>query len=330
LDGFHFASPEYLWALLVVPAFLLFAALLRRRRARYTVAFTNVDVVADVLARRRGVLPRRKLAVVLFALGLAALALALAQPVVRLPNPTRTTSVILLVDVSQSMEALDVSPSRLQAAVTAMHDFVHAVPAGDQVGLVTFSDKVETLVDPTTEHAAVESRLDTLSPQGGTALGEGVVAAVKLLVSSLGAQGIGRTAGQGLPAAIVLESDGEQNRGTVSPYQATQVAAAAGIPIYGVALGKHGSFITQGSGFYALKIPVPPSPATVGLLARGTGGKAYSATNAQSLDSIYRHLGQSIGRSSEPTHITSWFELAAAVFFVGGLWSARRYGGALP
>jgi Ca-activated chloride channel family protein len=330
LNGFHFASPEYLWVLLLVPAFLLFASVLRRRRARFTVTFTNVDVVADVVARRRRVLPRRKLALVLFTLALAVLALGLAQPVVRLPDPTRTTSVLLLVDVSESMRALDVSPTRLQAAVRAMHDFVQAVPARDRVGLVTFSDKVETLVDPTTDHAAVDSRLDTLSPQGGTALGEGVEAAVRLLVSSIVAQGIRRTPGRDLPAAIVLESDGAQNRGSVTPYQAAQVAAAAGIPIYGVALGKREAFITQGSGFYALKIPVPPSPSTVGLLARRTGGKAYSATNAESLDSVYRRLGASIGHSSEPTSITSWFELAAAVLVVAGLWSARRHGGALP
>jgi Ca-activated chloride channel family protein len=330
LDGFHFASPEYLWVLLVVPAFLLFAAVLRYRRPRFTVTFTNVDVVTDVVARRRKRLPRRKLAVVLLTLALAALALALAQPVVRLPDPTRTTSVVLLVDVSESMRAQDVSPTRLQAAVRAMHDFVHAVPAGDRVGLVTFSDKVETLVDPSTDHASVDSRLDTLSPQGGTALGDGVEATVRLLVSTLEGEGIRRTPGQDLPAAIVLESDGAQNRGSVSPYQASQIAAAAGIPIYGVALGRQGAFITQGSGFYALKIPVPPSPATVGLLARGTGGQAYSATNAESLDAVYRHLGASIGHSSVPTRITSWFELAAAVFVVAGLWSARRYGGALP
>jgi Ca-activated chloride channel homolog len=283
-----------------------------------------------VLARRGRHLPRRRLPYVLFSLALAALALALAQPRIVLPNAARTTTVVLLVDVSESMRAVDVHPSRLQAAINAMHDFVRVLPSQDRVGLVTFSDKVEVLSPPTTDHAAVSTRLDVLSPQGGTALGEGVESTVRLLVSTLAAQGVRKAPGQYLPAAIVLESDGAQDRGNVSPNAAAQLAASAGVRIYGVALGKQGGFIPVGQGFYELKIPVPPSPATVGLLARTSGGQAYSATNEQSLDTIYKHLGTSIGNHSQPTQITSWFEVAAALLFAGGLIAARYGGGALP
>jgi Ca-activated chloride channel family protein len=330
MDGFAFGAPGYLFLLALVPLFLLLVAVLRRRPARFTVAFTNVDVLAEVVARRRRHVPRRRLPFVLLSLALAALALALAQPRIVLPNPTRTTTVILLVDVSESMKALDVHPSRLTAAVLAMHDFVHVLPAADKVGLVTFSDKVEVLADPTTDHPEIAEKLELLTPQGGTALGEGVEAAVRLLVSSLAADGISHKPGQYLPAAIVLESDGAQNRGNVTPFRSAQLAAAAGVRIYGVALGKQGGFIPVGQGFYELKIPVPPSPATVGLLARESGGKAFSATNSTRLDTIYRQLGTTIGNQSSPTSITSWFEIAAALLFVAGLIVARVRGGALP
>ena len=330
MDGFTFGAPEYLFLLLLVPLFLLFVAVLRRRRTKFTVSFTNVDVLTEVIRRRRRQVPRRRLAFVLFCLALTALVLGLAQPRISLPDPSRTTTVIMLVDVSGSMKALDVHPSRLTAAILAMHDFLHVLPAQDKVGLVTFSDKVEVLAEPTADRPQIAEKLELLTPQGGTALGEGVEAAVRLLVSSLAADGISHKPGQYLPAAIVLESDGAQNRGNVTPFKAAQLAAAAGIRIYGVALGKQGGFIPVGQGFYELKIPVPPSPATVGLLARVTNGKAFTARNAQRLDSLYRELGTSIGSHSASTQITSWFEFAAALLFVAGLIAARLRGGALP
>lgn len=237
---------------------------------------------------------------------------------------------MLLVDVSQSMEASDVLPTRLAAAQTAMRQFVGELPASDKVGLVTFSDKVDVLDVPTTDHAAVDSGIDVLAPQGGTALGNGVAAAVRLLVSTLSAAGVHHTAGTLLPAAIVLESDGAQNRGFFNAFSAGQLARAAGIPIYGVALGKPNGYVNDGTGYFALKIPVPPDPGTVGLLARMTGGAAFAATNAASLDATYRELGLSIGRRPQLTAITSWFEIAAAMLLAAGVGIARVRGAALP
>src|SRR5271154_4817203 len=138
MDGFTFAAPNYLFLLVLVPMFLLFVAAVRRRPARVTADFTNGDGLAEVVARRRRNLPRRRLPFVLLSLALTALVFGLAQPRIVLPNPSRTTTVIMLVDVSESMRALDVHPSRLAAAILAMHGFLHVLPAGDKVGLVTF------------------------------------------------------------------------------------------------------------------------------------------------------------------------------------------------
>lgn len=329
LRHFSFGSPHALLALLVVPLLFVSVAVVRRRRARFTVAFTNLEMLADITATRH---PRWWLRppLVLIALALAMSATAFARPQLQLTASDRSATIVLLADVSQSMEAVDVRPSRLAAAVTAMNEFVSELPTNDRVGLMTFSDKVEVVVSPTTNHATVGSGLDVLSPQGGTALGAGIEAAVNIIVSTLDAAGVHHTPGQYLPAAIVLESDGAQNRGAVSPFAAAELAKAAGIRIYGVALGKRFGYIDEGSGYFALRIPVPPDPGTVGVLARVSAGEAFSATNAASLDKIYRNLGASIGRRPQLTGISSWFDVLAALLLVCGVGMARARGAALP
>ena len=281
IHHFGFSSPQYLLALLVVPALLLIAGFVRRRRSPSTVLFTNVDLLAGLTARRRNGW-RRRAPVILLALALSTTATALARPSVRLTASDRSATIVLLVDISGSMDAPDITPSRLFAAVTAMHDFLNKLPVGDKVGLISFSNKVQVLDAPTTDYATVGSGLDVLNPEAGTALGDGVAVAVKTIVSTLAAAGVNPKAGEPLPAAIVLESDGAQNRGTITPQTAGNLAKAAGIPIYGVALGTRYGQIPAGTGLLGT-IPVPPDPRTVALLARESGGQAFDATTAESL-----------------------------------------------
>jgi Ca-activated chloride channel family protein len=128
----------------------------------------------------------------------------------------------------------------------------------------------------------------------------------------------------------VLESDGAQDRGTVTPLAAAELAKEAGVRLYGVALGTRHGYITVGSGVLRETFPVPPDPGTVALLARVSGGQAYDATNALSLDTIYRRLGASIGVHRKLTDISSWFELTASLMLVAGIGATRLRGAALP
>jgi Ca-activated chloride channel homolog len=325
---FSFGAPVDLFGLVAVPLVFGFFAIVRRR-ARFTATYPNMGVLSAVVGRRgRG--RQRRASVILLALALLAAAIALGRPRVQLLSSSRTATVIMLVDVSDSMQATDVVPTRLDAAVAAMHDFLTVLPAADKVSLVTFSDSTQVVDPPTTNRTAIGSSLDALSPEGGTALGDAVETAVDLAVSTLAAQGIHHKPGQYLPAAIVLESDGAQNRGKASPFQAGNLAHAAGVRIYGIALGRRDAHIILGSGFDTLKIPVPPDPGAVGLLARGSGGQAYAAPDSGTLDNIYRHLGKTIGSRPEESEVTWWFELAAAIFLIGGVAAARLQGGALP
>jgi len=329
VSHFSFIAPGYLAALALAPLLVAFAAYIRRRRSRYGVLFTNLHLVGGATAGRH-VRWRRRVPVIVLALALTTTAAALARPKVHLTVRDASATVILLVDVSGSMAATDVAPSRIDAAVLAMHQFVDRLPKSDRVGLVTFADDVKVLNTPTTDRNAINGSLDVLSPETGTSLGDGVEAAVKLAVASATEQGVRAKPGQLLPAAVVLESDGAQNHGTATPGEAAQVAKAAGVRIYGVALGTKYGVVTSGAGLLTGSIPVPPDPGTVAMLSRTSGGQAYDATTATSLTSIYKKLGSTVGKRSEPREITSWFEIAGAVLLVAGVGAARLWGASLP
>ena len=329
LHHFGFAAPGFLFALLVVPLLVALTIAVRRRRSRYSVRFTNVDLLARVAARRGGWW-RRRLPLILLALSLACAAAALAQPRIQLVSTAPTSTIILLADTSGSMAATDVKPERIFAAVNAMRDLVSVLPASYKVGLVTVSDDVEVLDPPTTNRNAIESGLGVLTPEGGTALGAGVEAAVKLAVASLAADGVRHVPGQFLPAAIVFESDGSQDRGVVTPAVAAELAKQSGVRIYGVVLGTRHGYVTTGKGLLTQSIRATPDPGTIALLARVSGGAAYTAPTAAKLDSIYRHIGKTIGRRNDLTEITSWFEVVAALLLVAGVATARIRGAALP
>jgi Ca-activated chloride channel homolog len=323
-----FISPLFLLGLIVVPAILLFLIVMNWRRARYAIAFTNMDVLATVVEQHRSW--RRWVPVALVLLALACAATALARPRVNLSVSEENATVILLVDVSGSMRANDVEPSRLDAAVDAMRAFLVHVPKNVKVGLVAFSSSPEVLAEPTTDRTTISDGLGFLAPEAGTALGDGLAMATKLAVTSLAKQGVHKEVGKNLPAAIVLESDGAQNRGTVTPLQAAQYAKKQGVRVYGVALGTPNGKVEFGFGLYTNSIPVPPDPATVRAVSRITGGQSFTAQSSPKLTTVYKSIGSNIGRKHQLREITSWLAIAAAVLLVAGVALSRFWSAPLP
>ncbi|MGE5596165.1 MAG: VWA domain-containing protein, partial [Hyphomicrobiales bacterium] len=165
-----FAWPAALVALLLVPLAIWAYLAVQRRRARYAVRFTNLDLLANVVDEEPGW--RRHLPAALYIAALAALLLALARPEVSVAVPKEQATVILVTDVSGSMNAKDVEPTRLAAAQQAAGVLVDELPEGFRVALVTFSTGVQTRVLPTTDREAVRSALEQLRANGGTAMGE--------------------------------------------------------------------------------------------------------------------------------------------------------------
>lgn len=333
-----FASPWFLAALLVVPLAIAFAVWSGRRRARYAVAYTNVDLLASVAGSRRR-RPLLWLPLALFVLALAAAATALARPRASVAVADNRATVVLLVDVSGSMRAVDVKPSRLGAAQGAMDQFVDRLPHGVRIGLVSFSTSPDLLVPPTSDRSQVHEGIDLLVPEAGTAIGDGLSLAVQVAKDAVG--NVPRDREGKIPAEIVLLSDGAQTAGSLTPLQGAQLADAAGIRVFTIALGtKNGTLDLNsgpygfgfgfGGGGYTQRYPVPPDPTIMAAIAKATGGSTFQATSAEKVQSVYRDLGSSFATKRTTREISSWFAGAAALLLVGALAATRLAGPRLP
>jgi Ca-activated chloride channel family protein len=326
-----FSSPYLLLVLAVVPIVLALAVWFDRRRARYAVAFTNLDLLASVAPKRRSL--KRWVPLALFLLALALASVALARPRATVSEPAQRATLVLLVDVSGSMRASDVKPSRLGAAQAAMTTFADKVPKQVKIGLVSFSTSPNVLVVPTADRGVLQEGIDLLSPEAGTAIGDGLGVAVQVAQSSVGSTHPGRNGR--IPAAIVLLSDGAQTRGLLTPQQGAQRAKAAGIRVYTIALGtNHGTLGVGPFGGYGFggnrRFPVLPDPATLAMIAHVTGGTAYRAKSAEAVKAVYSQLGSSIASRKSTREVSSWFVGAAALLLLGSLGAVRIGGDRLP
>ena len=173
-----FEAPLLLLGLLVLPLAGLGYWLLQRRPPRYAVRYTNLEVLAGVAGGRRTW--RRHVPAALVLASLAALCVAFARPTVTVSAPNEKASVVLLVDVSGSMRASDVKPTRLAAAKRAMLSFLDQAPDSLRVGVVSFSDEPAVIVAPTTDRKVLAEGIDLLRPGFGTAIGDGIARAVNL------------------------------------------------------------------------------------------------------------------------------------------------------
>jgi Ca-activated chloride channel homolog len=326
-----FGSPYLLLLLLIVPAVAVLAYLLDRRRSRYAVAFTNLDLLASVAPKRRSL--RRWVPLALFLLALAAASTAVARPRASVSRPADQATVVLLVDVSGSMRAADVKPTRLGAAQRAMEDFVGTVPKRVRIGLVSFSSGPDELVIPTTDRSILGEGIELLSPEAGTAIGDGLALAVRVATEAVGSAPRGKDGKR--PAAIILLSDGAQTRGTLQPLQGAELAKVAGVRVFTVALGTNhgtlgiGPFGTFGFGG-GRRFNVRPDPATLAAIARATGGKTYQAASAQKVSEVYKQLGSSIISKHATREVSSWFAGIAALLLLGALGASRLTGERLP
>jgi Ca-activated chloride channel family protein len=340
-----FERPLLLLTLLVVPLAVALYVLAERRRMRYAIRFTNLDVLSSVMSGRYR---RRFVPLALFLLALAALCIGMARPRHTTLVPRDRATVILVIDVSRSMEAKDVKPNRIGAAAAAVRTFLGRVPDRLQVGLIAFAGDPAVAAPPTTNHDLVRKSLETIEwfPSfGGTAIGDALAAAVKLGQQAVGGESGNlasattagpATATHGLVSILFL-SDGAQTRGDLEPLEGADLAKAAGIPVYTVALGTpNGSLNFGGGGFPGgpgaypggRRVPVPPDPATLRAIAVRTGGQFFAAQSAKSLQSAYSKLGSRLGRKPGQSEITYGFLAAAALLLVAAgvlsaLWSPR-------
>lgn len=278
-----FQQPAFLLALLLVPVLAGLYLLVQRRRRRYTMRFTNLALLQSVMPGRPSV--RRHVPPALFLLGAAGLLLAMSGPILNLEVARDNASVMLVVDVSGSMQATDVQPTRLDAAREASRTLIDQLPGNARVGLVSFSSSA-TLASPLTDDRdQVKSALDGLQANGGTAIGEGLALAVQQLAPRTQAASASRRAS----SLIVLLTDGVSTSG-VSPLTAADRAKAAGIPVATVGIGlRNASVRVRGQEVGGV------DEETLQAIASDTGGKYYYAQAGGQLQQIYSTLGSQFG-----------------------------------
>ena len=297
-----FGQPLLLLLLLAVPLVLALVVWWRRRRPAAGIPYPDLDVIA---AADPGPRLRRHLPLALALLALTGLVFALARPEVDRQVPRERATIMLAVDVSGSMAATDVDPYRLRAAQDAALTFIDEVPRQYQVGLVSFSGQANLLVSPTTDRDAMRRAIETLTPDGATAVGEAIESSLEAIRSvQPTTDGDGRLEA----ARIVVLSDGATTVG-IAPSVAAEDAKEAGVPVYTVALGTDDGILSNGQ-------PVPPDPVGLQEVADITGGEAYESTDAESVSAVYERLGSFIGTESVRSEVTAWPAGIAVILLV--------------
>lgn len=344
-----FAAPAWLLALLVIPLLVLLYVWAQRRRARWSVSYTNLDVLSKVVATRPAW--RRHVPAALYLLALSALLLGMARPESTIKVPRDQATIVLALDGSGSMRATDVEPTRLTAAQDSARAFIEQLPDKFSIGVVSFADQAQILNQPTTDRVAVIESIDSLVADGPTAMGDAVNLALEIgradEESPTPSPSPSATATPGTsPApspprdgaspddrldAIVLLSDGYNTSGVVTPLDAAERARELGIPVYTIALGTPEGTVEVPDRFGIPRvIQVPPDYQTLAAMAETTGAETFTAPSEGELTRIYEDLGSRIGFVDEKKEITSRFAVAGILIALLGGGLAATWAGRIP
>jgi Ca-activated chloride channel homolog len=303
-----FLAPTRLLLILPVLAVLGFYLIQLIRRRQYAARFTDLSLLASV-APRGPAWWKRHLPAALLLLSLIAMVISLGRPTSNERIPRERATVVMAIDVSNSMAADDVSPTRLAAAQDGALAFVNRLPPRLNLGLVAFDGTATVLVSPTTDRDAVRNAIGGLQLGPGTAIGDAVATSLQSIASVPGEPGQPPA-----PGRIVLLSDGETTRGLPNATAAEQ-ARAKNIPVSTIAYGTQDGVVTiQGQ-----SIGVPVNKQALRQLAQQTDGQSYTAETGDQLKDVYSDIGSSIGYDHKKVEIGRWF---VGVALVLGLLSA--------
>ncbi|MFC1976006.1 VWA domain-containing protein [Chloroflexota bacterium] len=334
-----FIWPFMLFSLLLIPVLIgLYFRLLQRRR-QAVAALGPLGMVQNSTGRELG--QRRHLPPLLFLFGLTLLLLGLARPEMIVNLPRIEGTVILAFDVSSSMMADDLEPTRIEAAKAAAQAFVENQPSTIMIGVVAFSNGGLVVQPPTNDQAAVLTTIERLSPEGGTSLGHGIFTSLNAIAgeaisidvpsndeasdddSAPEASGQPIQIGDYSSAVILLLSDGE-NTGPPDPMEVAQVAAEAGVRIYPVGIGSPQGTVLQIDGFNIL---TQLNETTLQEIASLTNGFYYRAEDEESLQEIYENIDVQLTITGEKMEVTSIVAgVSLLLLLIGGALSLLWFG----
>jgi len=332
-----FLWPEFLWLLLLVPVAAGAYLVLLRRKKKAAVRYSSLGIVRDAIGA--GQRFRRHVPPLLFLAALALMLIAIARPAAVVTLPSQHETVILAMDVSGSMRATDVKPSRIAAAQEAARSFVAEQPKSTRVGVVSFAATASVVQPPTHSREDILAAIDRFQLQRGTAVGSGILVALKMILPDADfdlrsanprrdaakaaaldpARPNDRTAtpkpvpsGSYESAAIILLTDGQTTTGP-DPIESARIAADRGIRVYTVGIGTQGGEILGAEG-WSMRVRLDEE--SLKTIANLTHGEYFHAGTATELHRIYRSLNAKLFFEQKETEISALFAAAAAVVAV--------------
>ncbi|MEM7141530.1 MAG: VWA domain-containing protein [Actinomycetota bacterium] len=331
-----FTSPAALWLLAVPIALIGFYLWMRRRRRRHAVTYANLALVREVAAAQRSY--RRHIPFALTVVALVCIVVAAARPHTSRTVELNRTTIVLALDTSSSMCAVDIEPNRIAAAQAAVSEFIAATPEGTRVGIVVFSSSARLTVAPTTDRERLTGAVDALRTSRGTAIGSAILESVDAIAEiNAGIVPTGvpvetpPAAGEYAPDIVVVMTDGANSAG-VDPLIAADEAAARGVRVYTIGFGTDepiglsctadqlgpdgfGGFIELNEandflGFRQFLLIDQPNLETI---ASTTGGEFFRATDGEELTDVFAGLPAQVEPQTEEIERTVWFVLPAAI-----------------
>jgi len=343
-----FLWPEMLWLLLLVPGLIAGYFFLLRRKMRTALRYAGLNMVKEAVGRGQSL--RRHIPPLLFLIALLAMLIAMARPTAVVTLPSQHQTIILAMDVSGSMRAVDVEPNRLSASQAAAKAFVADLPSSVRVGVVSFAATASVVQMPTHDHKDVIAAIDRFQLQRGTAIGSGIIVSLATLFPDAGidvsALLYGRDSPRGTPldqsrkaekpaftpvapgsynsAAIILLTDGQRTTGPDS-LDAAKMAADRGVRVFTVGFGTIGG---ETIGFQGWSMRVRLDEETLKGIAKITHGEYFYAGSAGDLKKVYESLNSRLVLEKQDIEISALFAAAAAAAALGSavlslLWFSR-------
>ena len=327
-----FSWPYMLWLLLVIPAMLILYIIAQVRRQKYALRFASLSLVREAAGRGPGI--RQHIPPLIFLLALAVILFSLSRPTAVITTPSNQGIIVLAIDISGSMSADDMKPTRMEALKNAARDFIKTQPQGIQIGIVSFSDSAAIVQSPTDDANVLNQAIDRLAPQRGTSIGRGLLSTLDAINEANSGDQEDLIMGGGFgpgydprqsrfgtptpsptptptptpvpkgyyqPAVVVLMSDGE-NTANPAPLDVAKQLADRGIRVFTVGLGSpQGAVIKVDGQSIRTKMDEP----TLKQIAKIADGEYYNATTEKDLRTIYQNIATRLVFRQEKTEITA-------------------------
>jgi len=298
-----FGEPGRLIILLILPGLIYLYKIYRDKKKKSALKFSSVGIIKESLVKKRNL--RAHIPFILIFLAILLLMMGLADPRIPLKTTKEGVNVVLVIDDSGSMAATDYKPTRLEAAKEAAKILINSLQPKDYVGIVIFESGATTACYLTPfKEKAIEKLMAIKQREGRTAIGDGLSLGIDMATSIPNKKKV-----------IILLSDGVNNAGVVSPDEAIEFAKTNKIQVYTVGMGSEKPVIL-GYDFFGNPQYAELDEATLKKIAKETGGKYYKSVNENTLEEIYKNIGENIEREWEQVSIKDWFFAAALIILL--------------